>query len=113
MSSYLTNEQYAAQVRKEIVTTAAAMLDAKLSFIEGARVLMPLLEEANVFYDDPDRMIFCEIDSSTDAYPLGTVRAHWSVEALNQLQPEIDEAEKRAREVGKDACEALIRRFNV
>ena len=98
--------------RRRVVATARAMLDGKLSFIEGARELSRLRHHVGELERDPDILVFTGIDSQTDALPLGETRKLWAPDALAKLQPEIDRAEKRAEAMGRPRCEALLRRFD-
>lgn len=113
MSKHITHEAYVASVRKRVVDTAQAMLDGKLSFLEGARLLSSLRHEADVGNDDADFMAFVVIDSETDALPIGMVRQYWANDALEKFATEIIEAELWAKKLGGDACESLVRRFHV
>ena len=112
MSQYTTHEEYARSVRRQVVSTAQAMLDGQLSFLIGSRQLAALRHEIDTADDDADFLIFVAIDSDTDALPLGTVREHWDQGALARLKPEIEVAELWASDVGADACRSLIARFD-
>ena len=87
------------------------MLDGKLSCLFGARRLAALRDEVDVAGGDADLLTFVEIDSETDALPLGEVRQYWSAEALAKLEPEIQSAEAWAARGGSEACRSLIARF--
>jgi hypothetical protein len=111
MTQYATHEEYALSVRRQVVSTALAMLDRQLSFLIGSRRLAALRHETDTAADDPDFLVFVAIDSETDALPLGAVREHWDQCALARLEPEIEEAERWASTVGADACRSLVARF--
>lgn len=113
MSEHMSHEEYVATVRVRAAETARSMIDGNLSFLEGARVLSSLRHDAEVSDGDDDFMAFVVIDSETDDIPIGEVRQHWSIDALNKLDPEIKEAEEWARGVGFEACQSLVRRFHV
>jgi hypothetical protein len=112
VTQYATHEKYARSVRQQVVSTAQAMLDGKLSFLIGSRRLAALRHEIDMATDDADFMVFVAIDSEIDALPLGTVREHWDQDALARLEPEIEEAEHWASTAGADACRSLIARFD-
>ena len=76
------------------------MLDGQLSFLIASRRLAALRHEIDAAADDADFLVFVAIDSETDALPLGVVRAHWDQGALTRLEPEIEEAERWAFNVG-------------
>jgi hypothetical protein len=42
---------------------------------------------------------------------VGEVRKLWSDSALRKLQPEIESAERWAREIATEACVRLVKRF--
>lgn len=112
MTQYSTHEEFAQSVRREVVSTAQAMLDGQLSFLIGSRRLAGLRHEANAAADDTDFLVFVAIDSETDAFPIGAVREHWDHNSLAKLEPEIKEAELWASTVATDACKSLIARFS-
>jgi hypothetical protein len=101
---------YAEQARKKLGQIATAMLGGTISFIEGARSICGLRLGSGL-ESDPDILMFVGIDDRTDALPMGEVREHWAPEALLKLQPEIENAEKWARECGLAACQRLALRF--
>ena len=101
-----------AATRRRIVETARAMLNGRLSFIEGARRMSRLRLDADLPEFDPDMIRFVAIDSETDTLPLGDVQQYWQPAALAKLQPEIEQSEQWARENGWTACQSLIARFS-
>ena len=111
VTQYATHEEYARSVRRQVISTAQAMLEGQLSFLIGSRRLAALRHETDAAADEADFLVFVAIDSNTDALPLGSVREHWDQGALARLEPEIEEAEHWALTVGADACRSLIARF--
>ena len=111
MREHMSKEAYLDRCRFAIVQTAAEMLDGRVDFLIGSRKLRSLLIEAGLNLPDPELMVFTAIDSETDALPLGDVRQHWDEDALRRLKPEIQDAERWARDVGSSACVVLMRRF--
>jgi hypothetical protein len=107
----VTHEEYVASVRTNIAATAGRMLDRSLPFIAGIRTLVALLEEADVPWDDADRLNIVGVASETDALPVGAVRDLWEEDALQRLDPEIRKLELWARDRSTSACESLARRF--
>jgi hypothetical protein len=97
--------------RLDIAAAAGAMLDGRVSFIEGARRIAALRFYADVPDLDEDLMAFVLIDSETDTYPFGETRLLWNPDALAKLQPDIDRSERWARDVGEEHCRRLIKRF--
>ncbi|MGO1077247.1 hypothetical protein [Inquilinus sp. CA228] len=99
------------QAKAAIARAAQDMLDGRLSYIEGARLILRLAAEAELSTHDDDILPFVGIDSETDAFPFGPVRERWNREALAKLQPKIDRAEQWARELGRPYCQVLVARF--
>ena len=54
MSEHITNEEYVATVRRDVVATAKAMLSGGVNYLEGERRLAALRFEAAVQEDDED-----------------------------------------------------------
>jgi len=99
------------KARLDIVATSRWMLDGALSFIEGARRIIGRQQDADLCDDDVDIVPFVVIASETDAYPFGETRLLWRLDSLTKLQPEIERAERWAREVGEPHCRKLIERL--
>ena len=111
MAERITHQEYVEGIRSRIAQVARLMLENRLSFIEGAREICDLQREADVSQDDADFEDFRGIDSETDALPVGEVRKLWSESALRRLEPEIESAERWARELATEACVRLMKRF--
>ena len=113
MSEYMTNEKYALSINQKVVFTARDMLNRKISFILGARVLSSVRHEIPKMESDQDFDTFLLIDSETDSLPIGNVQQYWDQNALERLKPEIVAAEDWARKTGSSACQSLINRFSI
>lgn len=113
MSEHMSHEEYVASVRARATETARSMIDGNIGFLDGARILSSMRHAAEISDDDVDFLAFVVIDSEADYFPIGEVRQHWPIEALDKLAPEIKDAEEWARGVGFQACQSIIRRFHV
>lgn len=100
MSKCIAHEACIASVRKRGTDTAQAMLNGKLSFLEGALLVSSLMHEADVKYDDADFMAFVVIDSETGALPIGMVSQYWFHDGLERLATEIVKAELWVKKIG-------------
>jgi hypothetical protein len=109
----MSNEPKAKAARQQIIETAQCMLDGTLSFIEGARLINQLRWKAGLPDFDPDILPFVGIESETDALPIGDVRKLWAPDALEKLQPKIEQAEKWAHHFGYPSCQKLIDRLRL
>ena len=111
MNQIPTNEEFSPSVRKMIVSTARSMLDGKISFLLGARLLAPLRPQTDAYRYDEDFMVFVAISSQINALSLDPARDPGDQHALAQPAPEVEEAEQWASTVGANACKSLIARF--
>ena len=110
----MSGEADVVAARQLVVETARAMLDGRLSFIEGARRINGRKWDVGLPDPelDPDMVRFLLIDSETDTLPFGDIRQLWQPAALEKLQPKIEQSERWARETGWAACHSLIARFS-
>jgi len=99
------------EARKRLVEIAQSMLQGALPFIEGAQMIDGYFAAAGVDRFDEDSVPFMVVASETDRFPIGRVRQYWEPKALEQLQPEIDAAEKWAREATASHCQRLVDTF--
>jgi hypothetical protein len=111
MHEKMSHWQHVESVRLKILEIAQAMLDGQMSYLLGARKLDSLRHDVSRSGDDADFMVFVAIASDTDDYPLGPVRELWDKDALERLQPEIDAAERWAKEQSMSTCAKLVQRF--
>jgi hypothetical protein len=95
----------------ELVRVAQTMLEGKINLIEGARKICALRYEVN----NPENDVFIPlvaVDSETDHYPLGKIRAYCAQEYLDRVDPEIEKYISEAREDILKACREIIRIFS-
>jgi hypothetical protein len=99
--------------RRRLVEVAHAMLDGKLSFLEGAVQVHAIKNRLiGMAERDPDFGAFLLIMSETDHLPLEAQRHLWAPEALARLEPEFKRTEEWARSFAPQACRNLITRFD-
>ena len=98
------------EARSRIVMTARKMLAGELSYIEGSRVIIAKLPDAQVDNMD-DFTVFLGIVSETDRFPMGAHRDQWQTLALELMQPDLDKAEDWAKAYGESACVAIVERL--
>lgn len=112
MSDRAALNEREAQAREALVDLATAMLNGRVSFIEGAVQVLRLKPAVGVTVDrDPDFDAFVAIESETDHLPLKAQQHLWNAQALAALQPEFESREKWAAELAAAACRRLIERF--
>ncbi|ASW03548.1 hypothetical protein [Paraburkholderia aromaticivorans] len=99
--------------RRRLVEVTHAMLDGKLSFLEGAVQVHAIKNRLiGIAERDPDFGAFLLIMSETDHLPLEAQRPLWAPEALARLEPELKRTEEWARSFAPQACRNLIARFD-
>jgi len=96
---------------RDLLEAAQAVVDGRISVIEGARTVVGAGHRLGLTLKDEDFKAMVAIGSETDGFPTGDVRKLWSAKALEALQPEIDKAEAWARPSAIPACQNLLRRF--
>jgi hypothetical protein len=106
----ITNEGEWQRGCEEVVDISRRILDGKLNVTEGARLLAGLRFRVRA-EDDSDFLVFVGIDSQTDHFPLGDVRARWNPAALARYDAERQSAESDFRQSAEKACRRLIRKF--
>jgi hypothetical protein len=101
------------RIKQEIAETVEAILSGGLSPILGARRVNAIANKlGESFRGDEDLVAFVVVDSETDALPVDPeVRKLWSPSALQDLDDEINNAEKWAMSVLAPHCEKLVGRF--
>ncbi len=86
------------------------MLEGRLTWLEGARVLVALRSEVGL-EDDADFGPFVLIESETDHLPIGPQRVHWSEEALFRKESDVRRAEEWAKQTALKEAQRLVERF--
>ena len=97
--------------RGQAATIAAAVLAGRVGAVLGAIDLNRLRPLLDVPDDDQDFQTFMVIDSECDRLPFGTVRQHWSAEALALKESDVARAERWAMETGMEAFANVVARF--
>ena len=94
------------QGRKEAQQIAAAVLQGKLTILEGARLLVRFAH-TNAIEQEDDRRLIIAIESETDHLPIGEVRRLWSSDALREKDPEIARCEMLWKDPMLAACQRI------
>lgn len=110
MSSSTTFLEYRVSLHREIVATAQGVLDGSIGIVDAARVLAGVSFALGAENDEPF-ISFQGIDSETDHYPLGEVRARWNPDALAREDAERERYEATIREDVKEDCRVLIAKY--
>jgi hypothetical protein len=94
--------------RAEIGNLLERALLGQTSFIETARAMNGLVEEAGFDRLSEPFVRFVGIDSETDHIPLGKVRDLWQTEAIERHRADWDGAEAWAKQFGEQACREAL-----
>lgn len=94
--------------RNKITSTAKAMLDGEISYIEGSRIILRLLRTAQVPILEKPFITFVGIESETELVPIGDALARWHPDAVIRFEQEWANAEVWAKVVGEPACKEII-----
>ncbi len=108
----MSHEEYVEKKRKRVSELAQGMLDGSIHYLEGAIELSSLRFEVEVAEGDQDFIAFVAISSEIDHLPIGAPRQHWSTEALERHEPEIQESITWAKEFSLNQCKSLAERFS-
>jgi hypothetical protein len=102
------NFDHIVQTRTKIAETAQTMLDDKLSYIEGCRLICDLLRPARLERLEAPFVVFVAVESETDTVPMGEVRERWHPEAKVRLAQDWENAEQYAKTYCEAACRDAI-----
>jgi hypothetical protein len=108
----MSHEEYIEKKRRRAVEVASGMLDGSIHYLEGAIELSSLRFEVGLPEDDKDFLAFSGVASGVDHLPIGSSRQHWSKEALERHEAEIQESIKWAKKVSLPECKSIVVRFN-
>jgi hypothetical protein len=99
------------EVKAEIIITARAMSDGRISLIDGIRKICAL----SVATGEPDNEIFLAfraLESETDHYPLGEVRSQYSSNYLQKLDTELHMYISDRTPLILDECKRVILKYS-
>ena len=104
------NAPHVLELRRRVIETATAILECRLCITEGARVLGELAFDL-LAQRDESFVVFIDVDSETDVFPLGDARAHWHASALVREDASRRLYEETVRSRVNRACSELIRHY--
>lgn len=97
--------------RVEMVDVATAMLEGHMNLIEGVRKICVLRQSVG----DPENEVFMPIraiESETDHFPLGEMRAHCATDYLHRKDDEMTRYLADAKRDILTACKEIVRIFS-
>jgi len=112
----MANEQpqtdYRQTLHDSIVQTAEGLIARSVGVVEASRRFMELSAELDA-WEDEDLLYFQEIDSQSDAFPLGGVaRQQWDPAALVREDHARAQFEQSVYAVAAERCRSLITRYH-
>jgi len=106
MDRVFVDRQASASERREARDLAQAVLDGRMTVLEGARALVSLAH-TDAVPDLEDRKLIIALESETDDLPVGEVRTLWATDMLKEKDVEIARAEKLYRDSFLQACQRI------
>lgn len=100
-----------AEKRRELVSIASSMLASETNLIEGVRQICAL----RFAVEDPENEVFLPIrgiESETDTFPLGSMRASCSQEYLKRMDSEMQSYLAEAQGDILQACRGIVKEFS-
>ena len=110
MSESERSEPYRRELEAQILEAARSLVAGSISVTEASRRIAGLARELGLGLEEPF-LTFVGIDSETDGFPLGQVRALWNPSALSQLDAERLEYESLLRGVALESAVAVVSRY--
>lgn len=84
------------------------VLRSRVPLFDGIDALLRLAEELPGLADDRDLRRLTEILAQAEHLPVGAVRVHWQREALERLDRELMELERRSQDAVFYCCRRLL-----
>ena len=111
----MSNEQpqpdYRQTLHDSIVQTAEGLIARSVGVVEASRRFMELAAELDA-WEDEDLLYFQEIDSQSDAFPLGVARQQWDAAALVREDHARAQFEQSVYVAAAEHCRSLITRYH-
>lgn len=110
MSNQMTQPDYRHSLYDSIVATAEGVIARSVGVVEAARRFMEIAAELDA-WDDEDLEYFQDIDSQSDAFPLGIAREQWDTAALVREDHARVQFEQAVYAAAVEHCRSLISRY--
>jgi len=110
MSNPVPEPDYKQTLHDSIVRTAGGLIGRSVGVVEAARRFMELAAELDA-WEDEDLLYFQELDSQSDAFPLGVAREQWDPAALVREDHLRAQFEQSVYAHAVEHCRALISRY--
>jgi hypothetical protein len=84
------------------------VLRSRVPLFDGLDALLRLAEQVPALAEDRDLRRLAEILAQAEHLPVGAVRAHWQRAALERLDRELMELERRSQDAAFYCCRRLL-----
>jgi len=111
MSTQIPHPDYRQTLHNSIVATAEGVIDRSVGVVEAARRFMEMAAELDA-WEDEDLLYFQDIDSQSDAFPLGVAREQWDPAALVREDHARAQFEQSVYAHAVEHCRTLIARYH-
>jgi len=111
MSNKQPQTDYRQTLHDSIVQMAEGLIARSVGVVEAARRFMELAAELDA-WEDEDLLYFQEIDSKSDAFPLGIARQQWDAAALVREDHARAQFEQSVYAEAAEHCRSLITRYH-
>jgi hypothetical protein len=88
----MSHVEYVENLRRRAAAVASAAIAGELDVLEACLEIGPLLSGAELPPGDDRAKLINNICSELEPLPVGPVRAQWSLEALERLEPQVQAA---------------------
>jgi len=110
--SWATSETYWEKQCLRLVALANDLIEGRIGVLEASRQFSYYRSWFRA-EKDPDFTTFVAIDSETDNLPMGNVRQHWAIEALEKKDIEIQQCEEFYRSDAIEAARNLVKKYAI
>ncbi len=110
MSNEKRQPDYRQTLHDSIVATAAALIASSVGVVEASRRFMELAAELDA-WEDEDLAYFQQVDSRSDAFPLGIARQQWDPAALVREDHARAQFEQSVHAAAVEHCRSLIANY--
>lgn len=98
-------------IQSQIAKTAQGMIEGNVNYFEGAELLLSLREEAGVYANDPDFVVFVSILNDVDYLRADGYAFDWHLLEEPSLQKQLAESLEWAKALSLENCQSLVKRY--
>lgn len=99
------------ETKTTIGDTARSMLDGSLNYFQGAERLVNLREDAGIYENDPDFVVFISILHEVDYLRVDGFNFDWSLLNAPELEIKLSESLTWAKNISLANCASIAKRY--